>query len=148
MPAYCNPSAFAAFAEEIPRVDTTGGLFRAAFAISRHEKPGADVEQGAATIAELADTVRRRVRSENPQAKLAHLHDVLFDVAGFVGNVEDYYNPANSYLPDVLSTRRGMSINRYSPFDARYQLSSDGVAEPSTSGRPSSRARHKATSRA
>jgi regulator of sirC expression with transglutaminase-like and TPR domain len=38
------------------------------------------------------------------------LHDVLFDVVGFVGNVEDYYNPANSYLPDVLSTHRGLPI--------------------------------------
>jgi regulator of sirC expression with transglutaminase-like and TPR domain len=110
MPAYCHPVAYAAFAAEMPRLDTTPGLFRAAFAIARHEKPGADVEQGEATIAELAETVRRRVRSENQEAKLAHLHDVLFDVAGFVGNVEDYYNPANSYLPDVLSTRRGLPI--------------------------------------
>jgi regulator of sirC expression with transglutaminase-like and TPR domain len=110
MPAYCHPAAYAAFAAEIPRVDSTSGLFHAAFAIARHEKPAADVEQGEATIAELAETVRRRVRSENPQAKLAHLHDVLFDVAGFIGNVEDYYNPANSYLPDVLSTRRGLPI--------------------------------------
>jgi regulator of sirC expression with transglutaminase-like and TPR domain len=41
---------------------------------------------------------------------LAHLHDVLFDVIGFIGNVEDYYNPANSYLPEVLRTRRGLPI--------------------------------------
>jgi regulator of sirC expression with transglutaminase-like and TPR domain len=38
------------------------------------------------------------------------LHDVLFDVAGFAGNVDDYYNPANSYLPEVLRTRRGLPI--------------------------------------
>jgi regulator of sirC expression with transglutaminase-like and TPR domain len=41
---------------------------------------------------------------------LAHLHDVLFEVIGFVGNVEDYYNPANSYLPEVLRTHRGLPI--------------------------------------
>jgi regulator of sirC expression with transglutaminase-like and TPR domain len=110
MPAYCNPLAFAAFAEEIARVETTSGLFRAAFAIARHEKPAADVEQGESTIVELAETVRRRVRSDSVQAKLAHLHDVLFDVVGFVGNVEDYYNAGNSYLPQVLSTRRGLPI--------------------------------------
>jgi regulator of sirC expression with transglutaminase-like and TPR domain len=110
MPAYCHPSAFAAFATELSRLDTTSGLFRAAFAIARHEIPAADVEKGESTIFELAETVRRRVRSESVQAKLAHLHDVLFDVVGFVGNVEDYYNPANSYLPDVLRTRRGLPI--------------------------------------
>jgi regulator of sirC expression with transglutaminase-like and TPR domain len=110
MPAYCHPAGFAAFAAEIPSVETTPSLFRAAFAIARHEKPAADVKQGESTIAELAETVRHRVRSESAQAKLAHLHDVLFDVVGFVGNVEDYYNPANSYLPEVLRTRRGLPI--------------------------------------
>src|SRR5687767_978066 len=110
MPAYCHPAAYAAFVAEMPRVDSTSGMFRAAFAIARHEKPAADVRLGEATIEELAETVRRRLRSENPQAKLAHLHDVLFEVVGFIGNVDDYYNPANSYLPDVLSTRRGLPI--------------------------------------
>ena len=94
----------------MPRVETTRGLFRAAFAIAQHDKPDADVDRGVATIEELADTIRRRVHSANAQAKLAHLHDVLFDVVGFVGNVEDYYNPANSYLPDVLATHRGLPI--------------------------------------
>ncbi|MEX2316432.1 MAG: transglutaminase-like domain-containing protein [Pirellulales bacterium] len=110
MPAYCRPAAYAAFAGEVPHVDTTRGLFRAAFAIAMHERQEADVERGEATIAELADTVSRRVRSPSLQARLAHLHDVLFDVAGFQGNVADYYNPANSYLPDVLETRRGLPI--------------------------------------
>ena len=110
MPAYCQSAAFSAFERAMPYVDTTRGLFRAAFAIARHEHPDADVEEAAATIVDLAETVRRRVRSPNVEAKLAHLHDVLFDVVGFVGNVEDYYNPANSYLPAVLRTRRGLPI--------------------------------------
>src|SRR6476659_11424124 len=110
MPAYCRPDAYNAFAIVMPRVDSTVGLFRAAFAIARHEHPNADVEQADASIAELADTVARRVHSPNVDAKLAHLHDVLFDVIGFVGNVDDYYNPANSYLPEVLRTHRGLPI--------------------------------------
>jgi regulator of sirC expression with transglutaminase-like and TPR domain len=110
MPAYCRTAAYDAFAAEMPRIDTTAGLLRAAFAIARHEQPEADVGQAEATIAELADTVRRRVHSPSIEAKLAHLHDVLFDVVGFVGNIEDYYNPANSYLPDVLRTHHGLPI--------------------------------------
>jgi len=110
MPAYCRATAYDAFAIEIPRVDSTLGLFRAAFAIARHEQPDADVERAEATIAELADTVGRRVHSTNIDAKLAHLHDVLFDVIGFVGNVDNYYDPANSYLPEVLRTHRGLPI--------------------------------------
>jgi regulator of sirC expression with transglutaminase-like and TPR domain len=110
MPAYCRPAAYDAFAIEMPRVDSTTGLFRAAFAIARHEHPDANVDQAEAALAELADTVGRRVHSPNVDAKLAHLHDVLFDVVGFVGNVDDYYNPANSYLSEVLRTHRGLPI--------------------------------------
>jgi regulator of sirC expression with transglutaminase-like and TPR domain len=110
MPAYCRPAAYDAFAIEMPRVDSTTGLFRAAFAIARHEHPNANVDQAQAALAELADTIGRRVHSPNIDAKLAHLHDVLFDVVGFVGNVDDYYNPANSYLPEVLRTHRGLPI--------------------------------------
>jgi regulator of sirC expression with transglutaminase-like and TPR domain len=109
-PAYCRPDAYFAFARQLPRVDTTGGLFQAACAIAQHERPEADVDAAAATIDELAETVRRRARSALPQAKLAHLHDVLFEVVGLRGNVDDYYCPSNSYVPDVLKTRRGLPI--------------------------------------
>jgi regulator of sirC expression with transglutaminase-like and TPR domain len=110
MPAYCRPTAYAAFARELPQIDSTRGLFRAAFAIAQHERPDTNVDDAEATIRQLADTVNNRVRSPNPQARLAHLHDVLFDVVGFGGNVDDYYNPANSYLPDVLAKHRGLPI--------------------------------------
>jgi regulator of sirC expression with transglutaminase-like and TPR domain len=110
MPAYCHAAAFTAFERELPQVDTTNGLFRAAFAIARHEQPNADVAQGESIVADLAATVRGRVQSTSVEARLAHLHDVLFDVVGFTGNVDDYYNPENSYLPDVFRTHRGLPI--------------------------------------
>lgn len=89
---------------------STPGLFRAACAISLHECPKLDVHQAWQGIRALAATVKSRVRSTETEAKLAHLHDVLFDVVGFNGNVDDYYNPANSYVPHVLATRRGLPI--------------------------------------
>ena len=133
MPAYCRATAYDAFAIEMPRVDSTIGLFRAAFAIARHEQPEANVEQAEATIAELADTVGRRVRSPNVDARLAHLHDVLFDVVGFTGNVDDYYDPANSYLPDVLRTNRGLPITLvliYKCVAERVGLEVKGINSP------------------
>ena len=110
MPAYCHPRAFAAFERELPALETTAGLFRAAFAVACHEQPDADLMNAESVIAKLADTVRGRVNSPKIEPKLAHLHDVLFDVVGFIGNVEDYYNPANSYIPEVLRTHRGLPI--------------------------------------
>src|SRR2546421_4825235 len=133
MPAYCRQTAFDAFALEIPRVESTAGLFRAAFAISRHELPNANVGQAEATLAELGETIAKRVKSPNVEARLAHLHDVMFDVVGFVGNVEDYYNPTNSYLPEVLRTRRGLPITLvliYKYVAERIGLEVQGINSP------------------
>jgi regulator of sirC expression with transglutaminase-like and TPR domain len=111
MPAYCHTSAFAAFAREMPQLEgSTKVLFRAACAIAQHENPDTDIDAAWEAIGALAATVSSRVHSSDPQAKIAHLHDVLFDVVGFHGNDENYYDPANSYLPEVLQTHRGIPI--------------------------------------
>jgi regulator of sirC expression with transglutaminase-like and TPR domain len=133
MPIYCRTAAYDAFALEMPRVDTTSGLFRAAFAISQHDLPRAEMERAETTITELANTVAGRVRSPSVEAKLAHLHDVLFDVVGFQGNVENYYDPANSYLPEVLRTRRGLPITLvliYKCVAERVGLEVHGINSP------------------
>jgi regulator of sirC expression with transglutaminase-like and TPR domain len=111
LPTYCRAHAFEQFRAELSCVDTTAGLFRAAFAISLHERPDALLVEAEATIERLSATVRSRVRSSSPEALLAHLHDVLFDVYGLRGNTEDYYSPANSYLGDVLRTHQGLPIS-------------------------------------
>ncbi len=133
MPAYCHPAAYAAFSDALSSLDTTAGLFRAAFAIARHEQPEADVAAAEAVVQELANIVGKRVRSSNVEAKLAHLHDVLFDLVGFTGNIDDYYNPANSYLPDVLRTRRGLPITLtliYKCVAERVGLAVRGINSP------------------
>jgi regulator of sirC expression with transglutaminase-like and TPR domain len=133
MPAYCHATAYAAFARELPHVETTRGLLRAAFAISQHELPDENVERAEATIRLLGETVRQRVRSDAPQARLAHLHDVLFDVVGFAGNVDDYYSPANSYLPKVLASHRGLPITLvlvYKCVAEEIGLTVDGINSP------------------
>lgn len=110
-PAYCRPAAYRAFVRELEAAQSPLGLFRAASAIALHARPDASVDADCAVVQKLADTVCARVRSRNDQALLAHLHDVVFEVAGFHGNTTDFYNPANSYLTDVLRLRRGIPIS-------------------------------------
>jgi regulator of sirC expression with transglutaminase-like and TPR domain len=109
-PHYCRPAAFEYFAAQLPRIETTDGLVHAAIAVSMHElekvEPGPIDDE----LTGLARAVRSRVRNKQPRALLAHLHQVLFDEFGLAGNAEDYYNPANSYLPAVLKSRRGLPI--------------------------------------
>lgn len=109
-PVYCRPEAYSEFRQSLAELDTTSGLFHAAFAIALHERPEASWEQTETIVENLAITVLNRVQSRSGEARLAHLHDVLFDVFGLQGNRENYYHPSNSYLPNVLHTRRGIPI--------------------------------------
>ncbi len=59
------------------------------------------------TISDFALRVRTELLSRDPVTSLSV---VLVDEAGFCGDPEDYFAPANSRLSDVLTRRRGMPI--------------------------------------
>jgi len=132
-PAYCRPDAYAAFAERLADIESAEGLFRAAFTISLHECPEASLSEAETIVENLADSVRKRVHSDSTEALLAHLHDVLFDVFGLRGNREDYYNPANSYVLEVLRSKQGIPITLtliYKRVAAQVGLQVYGVNAP------------------
>ncbi len=109
-PLCCKPVAYRLLGRQLSSVGSSEALLSGALAIAMHEMPGLKVEAVGADLQAIADRVRSRVRGSQPQALLAHLHDVLFDEDGFRGDEADYYNPTNSYLPAVLASRRGLPI--------------------------------------
>lgn len=132
-PAYCQPRAYEAFCRELDDVARPLGLFRAAAAIGLHARPEASLDAACESISKLAGAVRLRVKSPNDMALISHLHDVLFEVAAFQGNSTDYYNPANSYLTDVLTTRLGIPISLalvYRTAASMVGLRAEGVNAP------------------
>lgn len=110
VPAFCHPVAYRALIDELPNLSGTRGLVRAACAVAAHDHPGARAGETLRALDDIVMKVRRRTKSSLPQAMLAHLHDVMFDELGFRGNVEDYYSPDNSYLPQVVAARQGLPI--------------------------------------
>ena len=59
----------------------------------------------------LAERVRDRLSDETaPLVLVQELSRVLFQDEGFRGNAEDYYDPRNSFLNDVLDRRLGIPI--------------------------------------
>lgn len=110
-PAVCRPEAYYLFQKQLPILESTEGLIRAAVAIARHAREDAEPALVERRLAELGERVQSRVRSRRTEAILAHLHDCLFEEEGFHGNVDDYYNPLNSYLPAVLELRTGIPIS-------------------------------------
>src|SRR5271170_1305784 len=132
-PLCCAPEAFALLARQLPIIDSSDALLNGAIAIAMHQVDGATVADVDAQLQGYADTVRSRVRGSQPQALLAHLHEVLFDEEGFNGNSADYYNPLNSYLPAVLESKRGLPITLsliYKIVADRLGLKAYGVGLP------------------
>lgn len=111
LPLCTSRDAFRLLSNQLKQIENRDALLNGAVAIAMHQDPKCGtVHIVDTTIQSYVDTIRSRVRGKQPQAVLAHLHSYLFDELGFSGNDEDYYNPANSYLPTVLQTKRGLPI--------------------------------------
>jgi regulator of sirC expression with transglutaminase-like and TPR domain len=107
---YCRAEAYQYFVEQLPTIDSTESLMRAAVGVSLHALDDINPERVIERLRVLGLRVRERSPSQRDAAILANLHSVLFEEEGFIGNLERYYNALNSYLPVVLNTRRGLPI--------------------------------------
>lgn len=87
-------------------------LARAALYIAQEEYPDLDLKTQLDRLAQMAATVAPRLPSERYPLKIIRLlNDYLFDELGFCGNREDYYDPRNSFLNQVLDRRTGIPIS-------------------------------------
>ncbi len=110
LPHCCTSPAFKLLARQVKAIESSDALLAGSVAIAMHKMDNTEPGGVDAAIQRMADEVRRRVRGTQPQALLAHLHCFLFEEMGFIGNTENYYNAANSYLPAVLKTKMGLPI--------------------------------------
>lgn len=87
-------------------------LLEAVAAIAQDEYPDLDVQQVLGDVDQLLARVRRRCGDQtDPLQRLRVLNQFFFRDMGFGGNVNNYYDPDNSYLNVVLRTRRGIPIS-------------------------------------
>jgi len=100
-----------AFACLINRPSTSIPLAESCLLIAAEEYPELDVGAYLSRIDVLADGVRERVdNAEDARAAGAELAHYLHSQEGFCGNKDDYYDPRNSFLNEVLDRRRGIPI--------------------------------------
>jgi regulator of sirC expression with transglutaminase-like and TPR domain len=86
-------------------------LLEAAIAVAQHDFPRLDTQATLAAIDALAARLNQRIaRDAAPMQRLRLLNRFFFQELGFSGNVNDYYDPRNSYVHCVLETRRGIPI--------------------------------------
>jgi regulator of sirC expression with transglutaminase-like and TPR domain len=87
-------------------------LFEAALAIAQDADPQLDLEASQVELDLLAAKLLHRLPSDASHIqKLRMLNHFFYQELGFAGNVNDYYDPDNSYLHRVLNTRRGIPIS-------------------------------------
>jgi regulator of sirC expression with transglutaminase-like and TPR domain len=107
------PSALTSFAALVSpsHDDASIELAAAALGIAQAEYPLLDIPYYAGRLEALAQRVRKGLRS-NPTSRetIALLNRVLFDEEGLRGNRDDYYDPRNSFLNDVLDRKLGIPI--------------------------------------
>ncbi len=98
------------FAREVSRPDADIDLGRAALAIARSEYPRLDIAAHLDRLEALADGARPARGVTDALGRLHRLREYLFEEQGFAGNSQDYFDPRNSYLNDVLDRRLGIPI--------------------------------------
>ena len=114
--------------------DASLSPLEAAISVAQDEYPRLDVQATLAQVDELADRLRRRIAVDAaPLQRLRQLNRYFFHELGFAGNVNDYYDARNSYLPDVLRTRRGIPITLallYIEVASQVGLEAAGISFP------------------
>lgn len=109
-------------------------LAEAALLIARDEYPALDVEAYLRQIDELATGVQQRLPAQaGLEDTLVALNQFLFVEQGFSGDMDNYDDPRNSFLNEVLDRKRGIPITLsilYLEVGRRLGLPLKGVSFP------------------
>ena len=120
------------FAELVTRDQFS--LAEACLLIAQDAYPELDVAEFLSRIDAIAAQVRARIPGDAfAEQKIVALNHHLFAELGFVGNVEAYYDPRNSYLNEVIERRTGIPITLsilYMELGRRLGLPLQGVSFP------------------
>ncbi len=138
-------SARKGFIDLVAQDDAAIDLAQAALLIALEEYPELDI---AGCLAQL-DLLARRVCATlgvsepdklirlpgevDPLIAIEAMNQVLFEQEHFKGNQEDYYNPSNSFLNEVLEKRSGIPITLslvYMEVGKRIGLQIEGIGLP------------------
>jgi regulator of sirC expression with transglutaminase-like and TPR domain len=120
--------------QAVDRPDEAIDLGRAALAMAASDYPDLDIARYLLRIDELAVAASARLAGDwNVDQAIAALNGVLFREHGFHGNHEDYFDPKNSFLNEVLDRKTGIPISLsvlYMEVGQRIGLSLQGIGFP------------------
>ena len=101
-----------AYFESLVQSDADLPLLEAAASLAQDEDDSLDVQQVLADVDRLLARVQQRISdSADGLTRLALLNQFFYTDLGFGGNVNNFYAHENSYLSEVLRTRKGIPIS-------------------------------------
>lgn len=104
-------SVLSQFAEVTNRPDYQIDVARAAMLLAAAEYPQLNVERELFAFQRLAGAISSKFLDDNdPLYCINVISEHLFDDMGFRGDADNYYDPRNSYLNQVLERRAGIPI--------------------------------------
>lgn len=87
-------------------------LLEAAISLAQDEYPELDVQQVLGEVDQLLARLKRRIPADaGPLQKLRAVNQFFFKDLNFAGNINNYYDPDNSYVSVVLRTRLAIPIS-------------------------------------
>jgi regulator of sirC expression with transglutaminase-like and TPR domain len=99
------------FAHVCARPEPELDLAEGALLIAEAEEPGLDVSRYVRALDDLGEGARAKgARASSDEARLERTLRYLYEDAGFHGNEDDYYDPRNSFLHEVIDRRTGIPI--------------------------------------
>jgi regulator of sirC expression with transglutaminase-like and TPR domain len=104
-----SETEFERFRELAARSDAELDLARGALLIATEAYPDLDIDAWIGRLDALAREARP-LPGGDEFGQASWLARFLYQEKGFIGNAQDYYDPRNSYLCDVLERRRGIPI--------------------------------------
>lgn len=105
------PVARQRFYREIRQPDEQINLAEAALYLAQEEYTHLDPEEYLNALETMAREVEERLPSQQyPLRIIKTINQYLFEDLGFSGNAEEYYDPRNSYLNQVIDRRTGIPI--------------------------------------
>jgi len=129
-----EPGPLERFSALVTRADGEFELARACLQVAEDVYPGLDVDGYLGEIERFAERLRTRMAPDAAvEDRVIALNDFLFGDLGFRGNADNYYDPRNSYLNEVLDRRAGIPLTLsvlYMEFGRRIDLPLEGVSFP------------------
>lgn len=121
------------FRDMVVREDVKIDLARACLMIAQDAYPSLEADRYISMLDALGVRLRARLKSHAVEERVVALNEFLFDDLGYWGNADDYYDPRNSYLNDVIERKTGIPITMsilYMEVGRRVGLPLEGVSFP------------------